>query len=164
MYPTDEPATADDENPFGNPPPFETLDYPVRSVAFGEPVPDLRRIPEARWREVLPPLRSESRRYAINSAPQDRTRDALELVGLLEFEEPGRRWGVAAKPEEVQTRIPVPGTHTSEGTRGRQVNVRLRPDDHARLERAAELLALTPTQLARTFIVNGVSRVLTEPR
>jgi hypothetical protein len=44
------------------------------------------------------------------------------------------------------------------------VNVRLYERDFARLERAAELFGARPTELARSFIVSGTARTLTDAR
>ena len=142
--------------------PFEALDYAVAEGDFVEPVPDLRKVPQRRWREVLMPLSPPARRRAVHFVAWEDHSRAVTLINELDMEFPDTRWGIAVPPEQVRTRIPFPDAATSEGRRGRQLNVRLRPDDHARLEYAADLLALTPTQLARTFIVNGVLQLLSD--
>jgi AraC-like DNA-binding protein len=88
-------------------PSFE-IDFPIRCVVGGEPIPDLSKIDRARWREALTPL--------------------------------------------------------SHGARVRAARMRLSQRQFAEIERAAALLGLKPTQLARQFILTGAGRVLYEDR
>lgn len=48
------------------------IDYPVKGWLLGEPLPDLDRLPRARWREVLAPLSSRARDWTIRRvAPEN---------------------------------------------------------------------------------------------
>lgn len=131
--------------------------FPIRSGIFGDPIPDLKRIPRARWREALALVSSAARAAAGQGLLGDR--EAVMHVAQLELVLPPARW----EPPTPTPGIPAAQARgTGGGGAGRQLNVRLRPDDHEALVRAARLFAMTPTQLARTFIVDGARRALAE--
>ncbi len=138
--------------------------FPVRELWSGEPLPDLARIPEDRWKEVLRPLSQATRRAAVNTVrtPQDAGK-ALTLVGALMLEDarsPAPLTDALSEPP----RLPAPAARPVSSLQGRQVNVRLRRSDFAALRRAAEVVDMAPTQLARVFIINGSRRLLYERR
>jgi hypothetical protein len=126
-------------------------------------VPDLSRIARDQWRAALAPLSQAARERASNTAGAD----VIEAKGfVLEMElddlEARHRVEDAIKVPTVIPAPPVPEVRRS--LAGHQVNVRMRHADHADLERAAEILGSTPTQLARIFIVSGTRRALFEHR
>lgn len=120
---------------------------PMRDVPFRDPVPDLPRIDRSRWREVLGALADQPRIDAASipgvsveaiplalelpKAPSELAREALARGPSLSLPDV-RRAGAA-----------------------RQVNVRLRAEEHESLHVAAKLLGLTPTQVARMCILTG---------
>lgn len=78
----------DDEEPWPAPvePPPTHDGMPIRGWHYGEPIPDLDRIPQERWREVLAPLRRRTRQVAM-SATQGDVRAAAILVGELSVDD-----------------------------------------------------------------------------
>lgn len=139
------------------------VDYPIHTIAWGHAVPDLAKVPEDRWFDVLLPLPRGARTAAVNSAPSDRIDKALAVAGRCLLEGDARRDAVrrvAARPPVVPEPPPVRAL-----LRGAvQVNVRLRRSDHADLAAAADLLSMTPTALARMFMLGGARKVLAEGR
>ncbi|HUR84154.1 MAG TPA: hypothetical protein VMY78_02315 [Solirubrobacteraceae bacterium] len=131
---------------------------PISGWHFGEPVPDLDRIPQAQWRAVLTPLQHRTRRQALGRTQKDFIA-AAQLVGLLWLEggDAGERSGDTPPP-----RMPA-GAPPARGP-GRQVNFRLGADDHEQLLAAARLFAMRPSSLARVLTVRGVNRALYEER
>jgi hypothetical protein len=124
---------------------------------FGDPVPDLKRIPRERWPDALALVSSEARAVAGQAFLGDP--EATMYIVQLDLELPPARW----KPATPAPSIPAARVRGAGGGEfGRQLNVRLRPDDHEALARAARLFAMTPTQLARTFIVDGARQALAE--
>ena len=74
-------------------PSFE-IDFPIRCVVGGEPIPDLSRIDRSRWREVLIPLSHGARLRAARMTPKRGfldPDDPILLVTQLELEDGGRR-------------------------------------------------------------------------
>lgn len=62
-------------------------DFPVLGLHRGQPVPLLREIPQARWRELLAPLTDGARRQAAQSVPYGQHGDVLVLIAELELED-----------------------------------------------------------------------------
>ena len=56
--------------------------------------------------------------------------------------------------------LPSPGPAHATATLSRQVNIRLRRDDHERLAQAAIAVGLKPTTLARALLLNGSTMIL----
>ena len=134
---------------------------PIKGFRGTEPVPDLRRIPRAQWRDVLSPLSPLTRRLSMGSAGSlAAVRDAMCLVGELILSD-----GVPSqqRPLGMPPRMPAADPPPRGATR-RQVSFRLGPDEYARLEEVAELFALRPAALARMLTVRGVERTLYEER
>lgn len=130
---------------------------PALPRVFGQGIPDLGRIAEERWRDVLVPLSNRQRVRAAQRAPLDgRQERALALVfSMPQSDSHALRDRLDGAPS-----FPVP---TTDGRRSpRQVNVRLTDDAHRDLRAAAELLGCTPGSLARILVLNGVRRVLAE--
>jgi hypothetical protein len=149
----------DDVAPIADPPRMHE-GLPIREWHYGEPIPDLDRIPKERWREVLRPLRHATRQMA-RAYTQSDVITAGQLVGelwLADAEATAR--AVDAPPPHMPAGEPPPPVRR----RGHQVNFRLGPDEHARLAEAAELFAMAPTTLARVLTVRGVNRALYEKR
>lgn len=89
----------------------------------------------------------------------------MSVVGDLIVED-GER---ARRLEQARAQPPTLGAPSARAPArrsraGHQINVRLRRDHHRMLVNAAEALGTTPTQQARTFIVNGATRVVYERR
>ena len=158
-HPTD--AVDDDDPSLGPAPPPQRMhgDIPIRGYNRGEPIPDLRVLPQERWREVLTPLSAYTRQLAkgtVGSIP-----DAIaanRLVGDLIVTAPAPRL-TGAPP-------PMPRSVADPPTRGsrRQVNFRLSADEHARLTHVARAFGMRPGPLARLLTVRGVERALYEER
>jgi hypothetical protein len=127
---------------------------PIRGWHYGEPIPDLDRIPQERWREVLAPLRRGTRRVAMSGTQRD-FRSAAILVGELLADD--GRVDLGAPPA-----MPTGAPPAREA--GRQVNFRLGATEHDRLVAAARLFAMRPATLARVLTVRGVDRALYEER
>jgi hypothetical protein len=126
---------------------------PIRGWHRGEPIPDLDRIPQERWRAVLAPLRPGTRQVAMSGTQSD-VRAAAILVGeLLADDGPGD----AAPPG-----MPA-GAPPRRGAR-RQVSFRLGAEEHDRLAAAGRLFAMRPSTLARVLTMRGVDRALYEER
>lgn len=142
--------------------------FPVSCVVARDPVPDLARVPRGRWRELLTPINRFARqealsrfRLSIGQGELGEWFEAFLLVGDLAKEDGRHRRRLRRAAEAMPGGGPVPAARPSP-TRDRQVNVRLYARDFGRLERAARLLGATPTELARTFVVRGTTRVLEE--
>ena len=134
-------------------------EIPIWGYHYGEPVPDLKRLPQERWGEVLTPLRAAARQIAVNTvATQADVVAAMALVGELLLADGLARAGAQAAPP------PMPAGEPPARGRGRQVNFRLGPREHARLVEAARLFGMRPTVLARVLTVRGVDRALYEER
>ncbi len=74
--------------------------------------------------------------------------------GVVEYDE----------PKLPVPRLPTATTKRAPYRRWVQVNIRLTDDGHRDLARAAEILELKPTQLARLLVRNGTTQVLDEQR
>jgi hypothetical protein len=134
-------------------------DIPIRGYNRGEPIPDLGRLPQDRWREALIPLSPRTRHLAQGTVAT--VADAIAaniLVGGLIVEAP---------PPQLRVRPPsMPRAVADPPARGgrRQVNFRLGPDEHARLLEAARTFGMRPGALARLLTVRGVDRALRDAR
>jgi hypothetical protein len=132
-------------------------DGPVPMIprGVGYEVPDLSRVKPERRLEALLPFDRKRRVDAVHSQHLP-----LEEVGRL-FEQlddlPPPPREIAKTAIEAGLAIPSPVAR-----RGRQVNVRFSPDDHADLLAAADIAGTTPTTLARMLVNNGVRRILAE--
>ena len=112
-------------------------------------------VPAYRWREILEPLHWRTRQrsvYISRLSPEDE-RQAQSLVTELLSEDLAR-----PKPEPPPLEADPPAAPSSP-MRDRQVNVRLRPEQYARLRKVAREFGLGPTQLARQLIVRGVAQL-----
>lgn len=136
--------------------------YPTAGSVAGDPIPDLGAIDPGEWFAVLEPLGRYAREYAERTLrrPEDLyvLWDVLDRLREHERDLAGRRRSAGSTGlSELGRR---PGAAPRPGAR--QVNVRLSAGAHARLVAAAERLDASPTQLARTLIVNGANQVLRE--
>ena len=133
-------------------------DIPITGYNRGEPLPDLSRLPQDRWTEVLRPLSAGTRRRAVASVatPAD-VLAALALVTDLMLEDPPP--GALPPATPMPPRVPAPRRGSS-----RQVNFRLGPDEHSRLVEAARMYGLRPGTFARLLTVRGVDAALYEKR
>jgi hypothetical protein len=141
---------------------FDLLDAPDAPAAFApRDAPDLRQLPRHQWAEALARVTHFARCRAAQAFGEGPDFDhAMQLVADL-FMEHGDR---PRRPEvrRATPELPVPRTIGPPDSRGIQVNVRLRPLHHARLVEAAELVGMSPTALARTFMVDGTRRLLAQ--
>ena len=143
------------------------IDFPIRSWFRGEPVPDLRKIDRARWREALTPLSHAARLEAARGAPKRRflePEDAMILVTKMELEDGARHSALGRVAARPPTQPPPRVGEAGAVRTTRQMNVRLSLRQFADLANAAALLGMKPTQLARQFILAGTGRVLYEHR
>ena len=120
----------------------------------GSEPPDLSAVPKAEWKEVLRPLLAGTRRRAGRSVRADDLGDFHVILVELELDE----------FESVRRDIPTPTLPPAPSADAppprRQVNFRLGAEAHERLARVAGELGLTPTQLARLFVLRGVTEAL----
>ena len=125
---------------------------------FGPSVPDLSRIPEERWAEVLLPLTERERSDAVyNHLLGARIHRAVALRDALPS---GFVASVGRDSLSEGTAIPAPTPARTPGSR--QLNLRISPEQYARLEQAAAQLGEKPTVLARLLVVNGVNRIFAD--
>jgi hypothetical protein len=145
----------------GDPAPQQMHDgIPISSYCGGEPIPDLGRLSQERWLEVLRPLSPRARREAKHSV---RTVAEAQVAGAILGELiVGDAVALARAEEAPPPRMPA-GAPPARGA-SRQVNFRLGPNEHARLREAARLFAMRPTTLARVLTARGVDRALYEER
>lgn len=129
---------------------------PMRPLMFRPPVPDLRRIEESRWREVLGALPKSPRIDAALTPGLGRPSEALDLA--LSLPPAPSELALAALTEGPT--LPMP--ELQKLSPSRQVNVRLQPDELESLRVAGKLLGLTPTQVARMCILTGVRRAIAD--
>jgi hypothetical protein len=144
--------------------PFDPRRPPLRGLwAQKHPIPDLSRIPREHWLEVLRRTHPEAARYAHWDLPDSEQREATLvaaeawLAGPIEERVPPE--AVAYPPALPGARVPAPA-----GRRDRQVNFRLAPPEFAALERAARLVHMRPTALARLLVTRGVDQIVREAR
>lgn len=131
----------------------------------GQPVPDLNRIAEERWPEVLGPLMHRVRKRAANIVRgPERSRRASLLVTTLELEAAGDRHD-AERRASRPSRLPTPEL-LLESSRppSRQINFRISATQHERLAEAARRIGAKPGQLARMLTLRGVEHMLWEER
>jgi hypothetical protein len=138
--------------------------YPFPILASGPDwvMPDLAKIPKDRWRDALAPLRPAFRDGAVRRLRDPGEQfDAMLIAGDCARADDEVRNDMRRAAMGAGFRAPAPDARPGP-SRSRSVNVRLYPRDYARLARAAELMAATPTELARMLIVRGTARVLEE--
>jgi hypothetical protein len=153
--PVDDSQRPAEHEPVVNDPPFHQYRFPIYGSIAGEPLPDLTRIPERDWSAALAPISGPSRRMATTRLDQA----AFARAAMIELELPPARWTPSVPESSLPRALAQVGRG---GDRARQVNVRLRKHEHAVLVEAAAVLAMTPTQLARTLMVDGARRTLAE--
>jgi hypothetical protein len=158
-HPSD--AIDDDDTPLGSASQPRRMhgDIPIRGYNRGEPIPNLRLLPQERWREVLTPLSPYTRQLAkgtVGSIPDALAANAL--VGDLLVSAPPP--SLAAAPPPMPRSVADPPTRGSR----HQVNFRLSADEHARLTQVARAFGMRPGPLARLLTVRGVERALYEER
>lgn len=142
--------------------------WPLVPGSGGRPVPDLRRIPRERWRDALRDASPVARRQAAAtvSVPED-VAPVLAMIGELDAEGPTVG---APDPSGATERLaypaalPVPTRPRPGRAAPRQVTFRLGDVAYADLARAADLVEVTPTTLARLLTVRGVRGMLAEER
>ena len=127
-------------------------------MLFGPSVPDLSRIDPNGWHAVLTALPSRQRMSAalhpgLGTAGLKTSYDLA--IALPEVASEVARSALLEGP-----RLPMPTAKPSRA--GHQVYVRIATDNYESLQVAARLLGVTPTQIARMLINNGVHRVLAE--
>ena len=133
---------------------------PIRGYRGGEPIPDLGRLPQERWREVLAPLRHGTRQAAkctVHTVADAQAAGILVGELLLQDGTAVARAEAAPPPRMPAGALPARGS-------SRQLNYRLSAHEHARLLEAARLFGMRPTTLARVLTVRGVDRALYEER
>ena len=106
-----------------------------------------------------------ARRQALAPAAATAGVDVSLLLGELEFEDWDREAVLRERLDDGAS-IPAPSARRAESRnrRSRQINFRLAATSANDLDRAAALLSMTPTTLARALTMNGVRRILSENR
>jgi hypothetical protein len=140
---------------------FDPKRPPLRGFwAQKHPIPDLARIPREHWVEVLRRAHPVAAMYAHFDLPDDQHMEALLVRTEAMLAGPIRE---TVAPEVVAYPPALPGARVPPA-RGsdRQVNFRLAPPVFAELERAAEIVRMRPTSLARLLVMRGVTQILQE--
>ena len=145
--------------------------YPTAGSFQGQALPDLSRIPQSRWAEVLRDLRTErARMLAAGKVPYELIGPARVAAMEATLYHGGIRNAASSAagaplglPHEAINAPPEVDPPAERPAR-LQINFRLSRRDHRGLAEAAWLVGATPTQLARKFVVSGVERVLIEAR
>lgn len=145
------------------PNPERSAPFAVHAWQDSNPVPDLARIPQERWREVLAQTTSDARRQSIYTTPEGQNR-AVQLWFELEIEDHDRLAAARARAHRPTALPGSTGPLPAQETSQRQVSFRLSAAEHARLREAAGYLGLRSAQLARLVTVRGVGQVLDERR
>ena len=172
--PRDADPPGDAEPPRDADPPFDPENPPIAGWFGDDPVVDVSRIPADQLVSVL--SRYHPRTYGPAVARYEGSRPVNEVMaaaGMAELEwleRRERRRRISA--ETLAHARPLPGAGAAVGAavraperrrpRQRQVNFRLFGERHADLERAAALVSMRPTALARLLVVRGVDRILRE--
>ena len=141
----------------------QTEIVPVAFWVGSVPIPDLKQIPEDRWRPLLRQIPAAVRGKAIDTAAFGRFGDVARAVGEVDQEEHERRG--AASVDWVAFPPPLPGGAgevPKPRARQRQVAFRLYRPQYDDLDKAAKKLGLKPAQLARLLTLRGVAQVLAE--
>lgn len=136
-----------------------------------EPLPpietiELERFPRKLWKQMFAPYPRSLRGVAVRQLSTPHLQEiGWEEAFELDMEESTR--ALAREKEQAAARrrgapLPLPGADHGVARPTVQINMRLRADDHARLRRAAETVALRPTTLARALVLNGVTMILRE--
>jgi hypothetical protein len=148
------------------PPAFDPRRPPVRGFYGEHPIPDLSRIPQEHWVDVLIHAHPETYGAACEDLPPGTIRAALIARGQALMERPlpeARPVPVAAYEAAASPRtIPRIDVARPAAERFRQVNFRLSSAEYARLEQTARLLGLRPSAAARVLVVRSVQQVLRE--
>ena len=141
--------------------------WPILHEWRGFPIPDLRQIPREHWLAAVRPLSgSHTADFALRQALAPiahEDQQALRTEIILD-EISGTRPGPpleAVSSADLQIDHPPAGRHRRNS---QQLNMRLTAAEHAALSDAARTVGLKPTQLARTFVLNGTRRLLYEVR
>ena len=125
---------------------------------------ELEKIPRRLWRPTLAPMRPHERWYVARRISDERLRElAYEVVADLQAADSDGRQALQAerrRARETAAPLPTPEVARRSGARAVQINVRLTPDDHARLRDAAATTGMKPTTLARALVLNGVGKIL----
>jgi hypothetical protein len=143
-------------------PPFDPKRPPLRGLwRQKHPIPDLAQIPREHWLEVLRRTHPEAAEYAHFDLPGDQQLDA-RLVAAQAWLDGPITPHVPAEAVAYPPSLPGTGVEPSSAKRDRQVNFRLPPPVFAELERAAGLVHMRPTALARLLVTRGVTQILQE--
>jgi hypothetical protein len=142
--------------------PFDPRRPPIYAMWGDHPIPDLRRTPREHWVEVLRRTAPHAIGFVAEQFDDEELRAAARSArDEARFEGPIRE---TVPHEAVQYPPSLPGEGVAAGSwrRDRQVNFRLPPPVFAELERAAELVRMRPTTLARLLVTRGVTQILRE--
>ena len=142
--------------------------WPVKTEVNGVPVPDLSRIPREDWVAALRPLYGNRIAFtsAVNSVAAADYFPILAETMADELDRARRPALDEVSSADLQLPQPEPDPRRVRRTRPsrRQLNVGFSPGEYAALADAARIAGLKPTQLARTFVLNGTRRLLHEAR
>lgn len=141
--------------------------WPILHEWQGFPIPDLRQIPREQWKAAVRPLRGShlahwARQQAI-SALAEEDRRALRTEILEEAISGGRPSAPLTRVSSADLLIDQPPS-ARRRVNSQQLNMRITAAEYEALADAASLSGLKPTQLARTFVLNGTRRLLHEAR
>ena len=141
---------------------FDPKRPPLRGLwAQKYPIPDLARVPREHWLEVLRRTHPDARVYAGFNLPDEQRSEARLVAAEAWLRGPIEE---IVPPEAVAYPPGLPSASVTPGreTKDRQVNFRLPPPVFAELERAAGLVRMRPTALARLLVTRGVTQILQE--
>ncbi len=126
------------------------------------PIPDLRRTPREHWVEVLRRAAPHAIQFVSSQLDDEEAREAANAARLEAFLAGPIRETVPHEAVQYPPSLPGEGVQAGSWRRDRQVNFRLPPPVFAELERAAELVRMRPTALARLLVTRGVTQILRE--
>lgn len=129
---------------------------------------ELERIPRRLWKETLVPLHPQQRCIVVSQIGDEQLRELADQLAfallMAEADQRNARARARSRARRNGHPLPAPGPAAAHEAKrsSRQVNIRLRPDDHAKLAQAAAAVGLKPTTLARALVLNGVAMTLRE--
>jgi hypothetical protein len=127
---------------------------------------ELEKIPRRFWEQTLAPFHRSIRAGIAHRVPDERLR-ALAFEVAVEIDHAAadaRNARDEARYAARRTGYPLPMPHGGHAVAQptKQVNIRLRADDHERLTEAARCVELRPATLARALVLNGAAQILRE--
>jgi len=143
--------------------------WPLKVELWGIPIPDLRRIAQDDWIAAVRPLYDnvDGLNAAIRSAPSVEQWPLRWRIAEDQVANPPPPPRPPTQVSSADLQLPDPDARVRPKPKRagpRQISMRLSVAEYARLVEAARIAGLKPTQLARTFVLNGTRRLLYEAK